>query len=322
MTADLPILLLQAEQTALYVLASSLTVIVWEILTNLADEYEMIARHKLKLPTTVYVLSRLASLSYLCVVLVYFGSSSPNCSVINIASHTLLVTSTNSHAFLFLLRVRSIVYDVPKVQKTFTTLWFIVLVCSAGDFLFAKPTTSQEFETSETHCTYADLRPVYGITSITMGLVFDTVVYLAISLRLFCFFRALQCPGEILPRASNHQHKTRVFVFGRVDLPVLARSLFQDGQFYYIPSNHRLSFLITVASIADISVPLDLLQYNLICVPFYAVFMNVISCYVYRNTKLGRMREPNTMSSNAVELSEIRFHRNIHLNFLPTGFIY
>ncbi|THU84374.1 hypothetical protein K435DRAFT_405118 [Dendrothele bispora CBS 962.96] len=69
-----------------------------------------------------------------------------------------------------------------------------------------------------------------------------------------------------------------------------------------------LSFFITVASIVDICIPFDLFQYNLICVPFYTAFMNIISCYVFRNTKLGRMREPNSISTDIV-VSNIRFRR-------------
>ncbi|THU89132.1 hypothetical protein K435DRAFT_865592 [Dendrothele bispora CBS 962.96] len=50
---------LASRKRALHVFASSLTIIVWEILTNSTEEYEMIARHKL--PTPVYVLSQYES---------------------------------------------------------------------------------------------------------------------------------------------------------------------------------------------------------------------------------------------------------------------
>ncbi|KAK7444088.1 hypothetical protein VKT23_015486 [Stygiomarasmius scandens] len=299
---------LEAEQMALYILTSSVVIIVWDILTNFADECEMILQSKFNAPTGIYVLSRVSSVSFIWSTFVFFSTPDPkvDCMTSNMLSTSLLAISTNSHAFLFLLRARAIFHDIPKIQRAFTVLWTIVLLCSASlDLVFAD--AKKVSDSVSEHCTYGDFHPAYAIASITVGLVFDTAVYLSISFRLFRLFRledynqgAKEAHPTGLPTLHQPQESTRVFLFGRADLPVFSRSLFQDGQFYYM-----MSWFITVASIAIISAPFSLFQYNLICVPFYSVFMNVIACYVFRNVKLGRIRE-RTISTDAVE-SQIRF---------------
>ncbi|THU82739.1 hypothetical protein K435DRAFT_808055 [Dendrothele bispora CBS 962.96] len=72
-------------------------------------------------------------------------------------------------------------------------------------------------------------------------------------------------------------------------LPTLSRSLFRDGQLYYL--KYSISLLTGSTAFVMLVVPSLDIQYKVAYIPLHITFTNIIACWVFRNVKLGRIRE-------------------------------
>ncbi|THV04326.1 hypothetical protein K435DRAFT_586756, partial [Dendrothele bispora CBS 962.96] len=243
--------------------------IVCDILTNIDDEIELYFKRKFGIPTIAYMLCRIASLFYALAQMLYFMIEISDCGQIKFIVPLLFVMSNGSTSFLFLLRVRAIFHENQKIQIFFIISWLIVIACPGLGF-FAE---GDQSPIDPRMCSFKSIRPVFGITLISISLAFDTMVYLAISFRLFMIFhfeRWLAGPG--LQRNTS-------FFTGKC-LPSFSRSFLRDGQVYYVIS--------LILGILVITFYIQLLynQYNRVLIPLYNALLSIIACYVFRNAKL------------------------------------
>ncbi|THU81175.1 hypothetical protein K435DRAFT_844829 [Dendrothele bispora CBS 962.96] len=283
-----------------YLCISSLVVIVYDILNNLEDELELILRHKIQFPTVIYTIARLSCLSSVSVNTAYvFGLNVKYCQLQHFFTITLFVIGINSIALLFLLRARAIFHDVPRIQLSFTFLWVLVFGSSTLNFFHTR--TVRSLVEPEV-CTEEHVEPFYTAVSIGMLLVFDTIVYIAISYRLFQTFLFHERNRPVFQRTC--------ILLNGATLPTFSRSLFRDGQLYYLIS------LLTGSTVFLLYVLPSLhAQYGAISVPLYIVSTNIIACWVFRNAKLGRIRELEV--STSIVVSRVSFRRQGEQERLP-----
>ncbi|THU92681.1 hypothetical protein K435DRAFT_586429, partial [Dendrothele bispora CBS 962.96] len=237
--------------------------IVYDILNNLEDELELILRHKIKFPTVIYTIARLPSS---CTI----GLNMKYCQLEQLFTTTLFVIGVNSIALLFLLRVHAIFYDVPRIQAFFNFLWALVFGSSILNFFHIHSVPSL---VEPKVCTEEQAEPFYTTVSIVMLLVFDTVVYIAISYRLFQTFLFHEKNRPVFQRTC--------ILLNGATLPTFSRSLFRDGQLYYLISLLSGSTLFVLYVLPSLHA-----QYGTISVPLYIVSTNIIACWVFRNAKL------------------------------------
>ncbi|THU84208.1 hypothetical protein K435DRAFT_610147, partial [Dendrothele bispora CBS 962.96] len=248
--------------------------IVYDILNNLEDELELILRHKIQFPTVIYTIARYAfSFLYLqCDSLPSYtiGLDLKYCQLEHFLYITLFIVANYSITLLFLLRVRAIFYDVPRKQAFFTFLWVLAFGSSILNFFHARSRSLVEPKV----CFEEQGEPLYTAVSIAMLLVFDTVVYIAISYRLFQTFFFHEKNRPVFQR-------TCIFLNGAT-LPTFSKSLFRDGQLYYLISLLTGSTVFVLFSLPSLSHA----QYGAIFLPLYVVSTNIIACWVFRNAKL------------------------------------
>ncbi|THV01102.1 hypothetical protein K435DRAFT_655926, partial [Dendrothele bispora CBS 962.96] len=224
----------------------------------------------------------------------YLVPSIQNCGPGHFFSSTVYVIQNDAIALLFLLRVRAIFHGDPRAQTLFVLLWFLVLGSSTLDFLFVHAAKSS---VEPDRCTTGHLQPVYSLVSIGMQLMFDTIVYIAISYRLFRI-SMFGADDEPISRKAR-------FFFNGATLPKFSRSLFRDGQLYYL---QVISLLTGSTVFLMLILPSVQGQNKTFVMPPQTVLTNIIACWVFRNVKLGRIRE-SEISLSTVSISGMVFEQ-------------
>ncbi|THU77603.1 hypothetical protein K435DRAFT_701988 [Dendrothele bispora CBS 962.96] len=264
----------------------------WDILTNIADEIELYFERKIGMPTVAYILCRIASIFHALSGTLYFVLDISNCKHMEFILPLTVAVSTNSISLLFLLRVRAVFHERRKAQIFFITFWLISAATSA---LFFKIGDIGQSIINPQKCAYRNLHPTFSLVAIGFFLVFDTIVYLAISFHLFRNFQFERNMENILGAGSHRQ--TSSFFTGKC-LPAFSRSFLRDGQLYY-----TISFLLSVPVIIIYLLPSIATQYKVITNPLYTALLSILACYVFRNVKLGKIRG----ESPSLSISSLRF---------------
>ncbi|THU92673.1 hypothetical protein K435DRAFT_587293, partial [Dendrothele bispora CBS 962.96] len=199
--------------------------IIWDILTNADDEIELYFNRKFGLPIVAYTFCRIASIFYALAHTLYVVLDISDCERVEFILPVSFVVCSCSVTFLLLLRVRAIFHDNRNFKMFFTICWLIATGCSGLDFLFIE---GEQSILDSRMCNFKNTRPVFGIVSICVLFVFDTMVYLAISFRLFKIFRfERQLGGPGLQRNASS-------LFTGKFLPAFSRSFLRDGQVFYV----------------------------------------------------------------------------------------
>lgn len=127
-------------------------------------------------------------------------------------------------SLLFFFRVRAVYCCARAVTIVFGLMWLAVL----GTSLII-PIASRGINIELTpYCSLGDLAPYAETIGLNPGL-FDTAVFLAISYRLV---------GNTHVEYRSWRQKARAFFTGAY-LPSFSKSLFMDGQLYYMSALHR-----------------------------------------------------------------------------------
>ncbi|KAH9476051.1 hypothetical protein JR316_0011621 [Psilocybe cubensis] len=116
-----------------------------------------------------------------------------------------------------------------------------------------------------------------------MAVVYDTLVFLAISWRL-----AKNAHVEV----GGIRGGIKMAILGRY-LPLFSRSMLIDGQKYYLLTTISALLTIVFASIKSVPVPLS----TVFATPTL-MLTNIMACRVYRNTRFGLFREDEISTAN------------------------
>ncbi|KAJ7913405.1 hypothetical protein B0H13DRAFT_1712652 [Mycena leptocephala] len=247
-----------------YVLAGTLGGYIWDILCNLHNDYKLLSKHRVGFATVVYFVSRLGSLLYILSATLFetypLGKACAPVSTFIGVCYILAVPGT---CLLFFLRARAIYNRHTILVFFFFILWLSVLGTAALVPIIA---TTANIGTTD-YCIDVAVKSYASAATIT-PLVHDTIIFLAISLRLF-----------------GNSHVTRgnfkAFVTGEY-LPQFSKAILKDGQLYYlvaVTSNTLVTVMLYNTRVA--------LAYRTMFTVCNIMITNAMACYVFRNTKFG-----------------------------------
>ncbi|TFK33078.1 hypothetical protein BDQ12DRAFT_670566 [Crucibulum laeve] len=205
----------------------------WDGLHCLSQDYVLLFKKKIGISTIVYVLSRIFT-------------------------------------FIFALMVSIFaIYNRNKyVSVVFFTLWLVLLGYSLSLVTFIKGTNIGPTD----YCTYAPLEVRDSATGIIF-FTYDTLVFMAISWRLFSIFHV----------DDNPQKGLKAVVFGRC-LPAFSKALLHDGQVYYLMS--LATVLLSLALFFSTNLPT---QMRAVFSVFTVTITNIMACPTAGQEKVPRL---------------------------------
>ncbi|ESK89249.1 hypothetical protein Moror_5134 [Moniliophthora roreri MCA 2997] len=243
---------------------------VWDILINLSSEYHLLLRRKIGLLTLIYYWARIITLVLLIMTAVFFiAPLGRHCSTISTVILSLLPTFITAECILLFWRLRAIYLDQGRVVIVFLTCSFLVVSFSvltpfAGRGFPASPTNS--------YCT-ASLNVPLAQALVIVPLVYTIFVFIAISYKLM--------PPKFDEQDPN-QHTSRNFwAFWRTkDLPLLSKTLLQDGQMYIL-----IFIITTLMSVMPMTVKSVPVIYKFIFVVPHIAIENAMNSYLFRSVR-------------------------------------
>ncbi|KAJ7900628.1 hypothetical protein B0H14DRAFT_2556088 [Mycena olivaceomarginata] len=277
---EIPASLHRPLQIVGYVFAGSTAVLIWDILHNLRNDYSLLSRHKMSPATAAYVVARKRAESPVWFTLwdsrysqILMRSAYPlsACNTAFIVFNSFYPIAVSSAAFLFFFRVRAIYNNSPVVTTIFGVLWLAVLATSITVPVSGRGTSVGD----PPQCLTLARHGAHGGSSGITITIHDTIVFFAISYRLVAnFAHAQQTRGAQLKE-----------LFSGASLPAFSKSLFTDGQMYYmvtVVSNIVTTVLVYAPTSSS-------LYHGLLVIP-NVTLTSMMACRVYRNTMLGLTR--------------------------------
>ncbi|KAJ7301697.1 hypothetical protein DFH08DRAFT_723986, partial [Mycena albidolilacea] len=245
--------------------------LIWDILHNLRNDYSLLSRHKMSPATVAYKASRIACLVYTLGFTLFATYPLPACNTAFIVFNSFYPIAVSSAAFLFFFRVRAIYNNSPVVTTIFGVLWLAVLATSITVPVSGRGTSVGD----PPQCLTLARHGAHGGSSGITITIHDTIVFFAISYRLVeNFAHAQQTRGAQLKE-----------LFSGASLPAFSKSLFTDGQMYYmvtVVSNIVTTVLVYAPTSSS-------LYHGLLVIP-NVTLTSMMACRVYRNTMLGLTR--------------------------------
>ncbi|KAJ7033475.1 hypothetical protein C8F04DRAFT_1260986 [Mycena alexandri] len=196
----------------------------------------------------------------------------PDCETAYIVFNIFYPISVSGAAFLFFLRVRAIFQGERMPTIIFGCLWLAVLassigrssIISGGAIGLGDPTVCVVAPHTQHVSAFA------GLAGIVI-MVHDTIVFFAISYVLIALTQVeQQAPGE--------QVKA---LFSGANLPAFSKSLFMDGQMYYM-----VAVVANIVATVMAYVRVSPVYHGFLVIP-NVTLTSIMACRVYRNTKLG-----------------------------------
>ncbi|CAA7262440.1 unnamed protein product [Cyclocybe aegerita] len=280
--AFLPPVLAYQNTMSNYVYVGTLSVLVWDILTHVRQDSRFIFRCPVRLPSLIYLFSRLISLALVLTVVIF--QTAPvaiPCRTLDTIAESFFAVSVALTSLLFLFRVRAI-FDRNKYVRAFFSLMWLAVV--AAVITPTQGLTGMNIGPTK-YCIHEKVEMYVGAANL-LPLVNDTLIFLAISWKL------MQNTHAASAHPLSGKINLRAFLRGDY-LPAFSRGLLQDGQVYYLTT--ITTNLMTVIVFYLTSAPT--VYRAMFGIPNEAL-MNMMACRVYRRTKLAHYKELKKPSSN------------------------
>ncbi|THV03091.1 hypothetical protein K435DRAFT_748322 [Dendrothele bispora CBS 962.96] len=301
--AFLPPELAKSSQLATFLQMIAFGVFLLDIFTNIGSDYEIIVRHKVKLPTLVYFISRLSTMAWVITATIIMGmwypypEESDYCNAdtqwtkfkggadINCVQAGTVTTSLISS-----LRVRAIYNEKKPVQRFFLTMWIFNVMGDALSFLVI--TMGQSPSIPIKICAFIAVRRKLIAIAFFMRLLHDSLVFFAISYRLWRLSEVIQDYRDRDPENKRLWDRICSMLFSGNNMPPFSRLLLKDGQLYYL-----ISTLSIVAVVVLVFMPGVDDNYLAFALNSNLGLFNCMAGYVFRDVKLGRIREETISDS-------------------------
>ncbi|KZP10665.1 hypothetical protein FIBSPDRAFT_1051167 [Athelia psychrophila] len=208
---------LQQTQIATYIIVCSLTVVTWDWMLSLAEEYRVVKRCGRSATVLVYFLAR-SSVLTLCVLVLIFYVGLPDgdsCSRIFFGIDAMVIIGNITKAHIFLLRILA-VYHNYKLVKLWVGAGLLVLV---GTRLVGMSLVHVSPLGHTGYCNVTNAASIYSI-ALWLNWAYDTCIFAAISVRL-------------TSQTSSTTKSGIISLIRGYGLPRATRHLLQDGQLYY-----------------------------------------------------------------------------------------
>ncbi|CCM02245.1 uncharacterized protein FIBRA_04326 [Fibroporia radiculosa] len=261
-----PISLVRQFQIGQFILAGSTGAMIWELLSNLSNDHALLFKHKINISTIVYYISRISTLAYVLVSVIFETAATGHCRALQKVDTTFMGLSVSSTCFLFYFRVAAVFNRNRYVMAGYLTVWLGVVGGSAA--LIASSTGGTIGPTE--YCWTEQMYNWGGVIEI-MVLIHDAVVFFGISGRL------MRNAYIDLPPTK----RMRSFLFGDYLQPI-SKALLRDGQLYYVVKIACDLPLIILFYITSLS-----LAYRTYFTIPGVILMNAVACYIYRNARFS-----------------------------------
>ncbi|KAJ6596051.1 hypothetical protein B0H10DRAFT_2089378 [Mycena sp. CBHHK59/15] len=274
--ALLPPDLARKLQLATFVTTGSLAIFIWDILHCLSAEYTLLFKYKAHWSLVAYFLSKFGSFGYVLGFTLFGTYPIGRCSTLYLVSNSFYPVAVTSTSLLFYFRVRAIYGGKRTVTAVFGILWLAVLGTGITIPFGGLATTIEPTP----YCIVTEVASFVGASTIVIT-VHDTAVFLAVSYRLVSNTHAVH--GTLKSKLKA--------VFSGTSMPCFSKALYVDGQLYYMISAFS-NIAVTVMVYAPHLHPA---YHGLLAIP-NVMLTSVMACRVYRNTKLGTVRESTDVS--------------------------
>uniref|UniRef100_A0A0W0F198 DUF6533 domain-containing protein n=1 Tax=Moniliophthora roreri TaxID=221103 RepID=A0A0W0F198_MONRR len=227
-----------------YIAVATLGMFLWDVLTNLRSEYRLVLKRRFGLLTVAYVWARVIALMFLIGLTIFLTFPLDRaCSTVSTIFLSLLPTFVTAESLLLFFRVRAVYLEQRRVVVAFFIFFLIVVASSVS-----APFSGAGFPADPTspYCTALVNTPL-SEALIVIPLINKISIFFAISCKLV--------PPRFKEEESVHWQKClvldlRTWAFWRgKDLPMLSRTLWQDGQIYIL-----IYILTTVVVLVPMSV--------------------------------------------------------------------
>ncbi|THV03089.1 hypothetical protein K435DRAFT_716076 [Dendrothele bispora CBS 962.96] len=282
--AFLPPELSNSLQIATFLQMIAFGVFLSDIFTNLGKDYEITVKHKVgrRLPTFVYFMSRLSTIALMVTTTIIMGGADINCIQAGIVMKITMFMTKVTTSLLSFLRVRAI-YEKKLVRNFFLVIWIINVVGDALSFLVMS--TARFPSIPIKICTFTGVHRELIAVAFFVRLLHDTLIFFAISYRLWRLSEALQPYQDRDSGAKQFWDRIRMFFAGH-NMPPFSRLLLKDGQLYYLISTLSIVIVVILVFIPTVD---D--YYLAFALTSYLAVFNCMAGHVFRDVKLGRIRE-------------------------------
>ncbi|KAH8082421.1 hypothetical protein BXZ70DRAFT_959054 [Cristinia sonorae] len=273
-----------------YLYSATIGAWIWDTLMSLSEDFAMFRDHSIGISDVVYVLSRLASLGFITASLIFQVASVGDCHKLAKAIGWLGVFGLSFNSLLFFFRVRAVFNRDKVIVGVFAVLW----LGTSGAALTAPFAVDGIHIGTTKHCVNSNVKS-FASAGIIATAANDTLIFLAISTQLVMY-----------SLADTWTSRIKAFMRGQ-GLGQISKSLLQTGQLYYLATvgmNIVAAVVILTASVPPVvramfSIPNIALQ-------------NVMACRVYRQLKIGIIREQPTAAALTSNLSgAMQFSRSV-----------
>jgi len=262
-------------QIGIYILVGTLGAYIWDILSNLQNDYKLLTTQKVGLATGAYFFSRLWSFLYILSSTLFETYPLKRCVLGQLLANICYAIAVPANCLLFFLRARAIFNRNPYLVMILFVLWLSVLgtgaVMPSGIFGGNIGPTP--------YCLTTSAKPYVGAIGIT-PVIHDTAVFFAISWRLFGNSQGGHGLGGNI----------RAFLTGEY-LPQFSKAVLKDGQLYYLSA--VTVNLLTVIMFYNHDVAESYRTMFTVC---NIMITNCMACLVFRNTKFGYHKRVVTTS--------------------------
>ncbi|KAJ6486615.1 hypothetical protein C8R45DRAFT_869217 [Mycena sanguinolenta] len=296
--AFLPPTLASQFEVSRYVFAATLGAYVWDIGLNLGNDYTLLFKHKVRIPTIVYFLSRAATLAYILESFIYEVAPIENCNAFVLGLSMSIILTQTSTAMLFFLRVTAVWHGSKIAYVVFSILWMAVL--GAG---ITVPIGVRAAHIGPTLQCIDTSVPANIELSVIVPLINDTAVFLAINYRILAHIIV----------ADSFMARLRAF-FGGTGLSALSRALLQSGQHFYLIATTAHLTLLVIMKLPQLSP----VYHAMLSIPVLAL-VNAMACLVFRRIKFGLISSDGTFKIPTINLPS-DFHATADPKSLPLYF--
>ncbi|PFH50121.1 hypothetical protein AMATHDRAFT_145912 [Amanita thiersii Skay4041] len=266
--AFLPPDLADQYEISRHIYTATIGAFIWDILTHLPEDYRLLFKYRVRLPTVAYFFSRILSLAYVTTSTVFQISKVGDCQKLQVALGWCFCLAVSSTSFLFFLRVRAIFERNQFVIACFFILWLAVF----GGTMTVPFAINGGHIGPTKYCINTGVKP-FSSAGIIVSSVNDALVLLAISWRIV----------TAVSIDDSFTGLIRSF-FGKGQLPALSKAVLQSGQQYY-----AITVSLNILSLVMILVPsVPPVYHAMFTIPNVAL-MNSMACRVYRNIRFGTM---------------------------------
>ncbi|PPQ74753.1 hypothetical protein CVT26_005050 [Gymnopilus dilepis] len=260
-------------------IAGSVGAFIWDILFNLAADFELLKRHHANMVSIIYVASRLSTLIFALMEAIVFTVPINNCRHYQIATLLFYNLFIASSMLLTYFRVCAIWSKCPIITSVFGLLWLATI---SGSLTSAVGVVSTHGIGSP-YCTEM-VSHAFVAAAVLTPLVNNLAVFVAITYGL-------------CKTCTNNQEKMtikkgyRIFILGE-SLQKFSKALLQTCQLCYLAAA-----LSGVAAVVTFYLLIPNSSYRFGMFVPYAVVINIMFSWVFRKTKLGICAGTNNATS-------------------------